>query len=84
MEISMAGYPHPRNLIRENLDLTAIREIYMPRKIPGIRYLMFLRNFGNTTTPKQLIFCSQIPIHTSYFSKENFFETLEDVLNYHI
>ena len=34
----MAGYPHPRNLIRENLDLTAIREIYMPRKFPGIRY----------------------------------------------
>ena len=26
-------------MIRENLDLTAIREIYMPQKIPGIRYI---------------------------------------------
>ena len=34
----MAGYPHPRNLIREYLDLTATREIYMPRKFLGIRY----------------------------------------------
>ena len=34
----MAGYPHPQNLIRENLDLTASREIYMPQKFPGIRY----------------------------------------------
>ena len=34
----MAGYPHPQNLIHENLDLTASREIYMLRKFPGIQY----------------------------------------------
>ena len=32
------GYPHPRNLIRENPDWALNREIYIPRKIPGIRY----------------------------------------------
>ena len=41
MEISMAGYPHPQNSICENLDFTASHEIYMPRKIPGIRYLLY-------------------------------------------
>ena len=34
----MAGHHHPRNLIHKNLDLTASREIYMPRKFLGILY----------------------------------------------
>ena len=33
------GYPHPRKLIRENPDWALNREIYIPRKIPGIRYV---------------------------------------------
>ena len=40
----MAGYPHPQNLICENLDLTASCKIYMPQKFPGIRYTVPFKN----------------------------------------
>ena len=33
------GYPHPRNFIREYPEWDYNREIYIPRKFPGIRYI---------------------------------------------
>ena len=45
----MAGYPHPRNLICENLDLTASREIYMSQKFPGIWYLYKTNKLKNVS-----------------------------------